>query len=52
MKAVIRSSYLSRVPVFAHQQRSPQLGAVGELSLAGLNLGADPLVVLLQQLHR
>lgn len=47
-----RSSYLSRVPVFARQQRSAQLGAVGEFGLAGLDLGADPLVVLLQQLHR
>lgn len=47
-----RSSYLSRVPVFARQQRSAQLGAVGEIGLAGLDLGADPLVVLLQQLHR
>lgn len=46
------SSYLGGVPVFACQQRSSQLGAVGEFSLAGLDLGADPLVVLLQQLHR
>lgn len=52
MKAAVRSSDLSRVPVFARQQRSAQLGAVGEFGLAGLDLGADPLVVLLQQLHR
>lgn len=46
------TSDLSRVPVFARQQRSAQLAAVAELGLAGLDLGADPLVVLLQQLHR
>lgn len=38
--------------MFARQQRSAQLRAVGEFGLAGLDLGADPLVVLLQQLHR
>lgn len=59
MKAVIRGSagsewrppYFSRVPVLARQQGFAQIGAVGEFGAPGLDLRADPLVVLLQKLH-
>lgn len=45
-------SYLSRVSVLARQQGFAQVHAVGEFGSPSLDLGADPLVVLLQELHR
>ncbi len=43
--------YLSRVSVFACQQGLAEVYAVAEFRSPGLNLRADPLVVLLQELH-
>lgn len=49
---VLPRPYLSRVPVLARQQGPAQVCAVSEFGSPGLDLGADPLVVLLQELHR
>lgn len=43
--------YLSRVSVLACQQGLAEVYAVGEFGSPGLNLWADPLMVLLQELH-
>lgn len=43
--------YLSRVSVLACQQGLAEVHAVSEFRSPGLNLWADPLVVLLQELH-
>lgn len=45
-------AHLSRVPVLTCQQGFAEVYAVCKFSPAGLDLGADPLVVLLQELHR
>lgn len=50
MKAVIRP-YFGRVSVLARQQGFAKIGTVGEFGSSGLDLRADPLVVLLQKLH-
>lgn len=44
--------YLSRVSVLSCQQGFAEIYAVSEFRSSGLDLWTDPLVVLLEELHR